>query len=160
MVIWCWTWVLRVWMEEGRKEMFYLMTYSTHVIYGYMVSDIKDHSAREETCCHMGYSFWLTARVSTYHSLCYTRRGALVGTRNSSMGPPHEGSIRRPIAPWANALTTELDLAPQVNRTMRFKRMDVILGYITAWAWEAKRLSCTKFYAHKTHKSIFHTVIL
>ena len=29
----------------------------------------------------------------------------LAGTRNSSMGPPHEGSIRRPIAPWANALT-------------------------------------------------------
>ena len=25
---------------EGRKEMFYLMTYSTHFIYGYMVSDI------------------------------------------------------------------------------------------------------------------------
>ena len=25
-------------------------------------------------------------------------RGALAGTRNSSMGPPHEGSIRRPIA--------------------------------------------------------------
>ena len=28
------------------------------------------------------------------------------------MGPPHEGSIQRPIAPWANALTTELHLAP------------------------------------------------
>ena len=36
---------------------------------------------------------------STYHSLCYTSRGALAGTRNRSMGPPHEGSIRRPIAP-------------------------------------------------------------
>ena len=70
----------------------------------------------------MGYSFRLTARVllyasshrqdNTYHSLCYTSRGALAGTRNSSMGPLHEGSIRRPIAPWANALTTELHLAP------------------------------------------------
>ena len=79
---------------------------------------------REKTHCrHMGYSFWLTARVllyapshrqdSTYHGLCYTSRGALAGTRNSSMGPPHEGSIRRPIAPWANALTTELHLAPE-----------------------------------------------
>ena len=28
------------------------------------------------------------------------------------MGSPHEGSIRRPIAPWTNALTTELHLAP------------------------------------------------
>ena len=65
---------------------------------------------REETRCrHMGYSFRLTARVllyapshrqdSTYHSLCYTSRGSLAGKRNSSMGPPHEGSIRRPIAP-------------------------------------------------------------
>ena len=29
----------------------------------------------------------------TYHGLCYTSRGALAGTKNSSMGPPHEGSI-------------------------------------------------------------------
>ena len=29
----------------------------------------------------------------------------------------HEGSIRRPIAPWANALTTELHLAPLVPRS-------------------------------------------
>ena len=36
----------------------------------------------------------------------------MAGTRNSSMGSPNEGSIRRPIAPWANALTTELHLAP------------------------------------------------
>ena len=28
----------------------------------------------------------------------YTSRGALAGTRNSSMGPHHGGSIRRPIA--------------------------------------------------------------
>ena len=79
--------------------------------------------AREETRCrHMGYSFRLTTRVilyapshrqdSTYNGLCYTSRGALAGTRNSSMGPPHEGSIRRPIAPWANAPTTELHLVP------------------------------------------------
>ena len=26
---------------EGRKEMFYLMTHSTHFIYGYMASDIR-----------------------------------------------------------------------------------------------------------------------
>ena len=69
---------------------------------------------KETRCRHIGYSYRLTARVllyapchrhdNTYHSLCYTSRGALAGTRNSSMGPPHEGSIRRPTAPWANAL--------------------------------------------------------
>ena len=69
---------------------------------------------KETRCHHIGYSYRLTARVilyapshrqdNTYHGLCYTSRGALVGTRNSSMCRPHEGSIRRPIAPWANAL--------------------------------------------------------
>ena len=105
---------------EGRKEMFYLTTHSTHFIYGYMASDIWLRAIlieRKETRCrHIGYSFRLTARVllyapshiprpllhqswSIYQGLCYTSRGALDGTRNSSMGPPHEGLIRRPIAP-------------------------------------------------------------
>ena len=97
---------------EGRKEMFYLTTHSTHFIYGYMASDIWLRTiliVRKETRCrHIGYSFRLTARVllyasshrqdSTYYGLCYTSRGALAGTRNNSVGPPHEGSIRRPIA--------------------------------------------------------------
>ena len=48
---------------------------------------------REETCCHMGYTFRLAARYllyapshrqdGTYHGLCYTRRRALAGTRNT-----------------------------------------------------------------------------
>ena len=106
--------------------MFYLTTHSTHFIYGYMASNIWLRTimiVRKETRCrHIGYYFRLAARVlsyapshrqdSTYHGLCYTSREALAGTSNSSMGPPHEGSIRRPIAPWANALTTELHLAP------------------------------------------------
>ena len=88
--------------HQGRKEMFYLMTHSTHFIYGYMASAIWLRTiliVREETRCrHIGYSFRLAARVllyapshrqdSTHHSLCYTSRGALAGTRNSSMGPP------------------------------------------------------------------------
>ena len=55
--------------------------------------------AREETRSrHMGYSFRLAARVlldasshrehDTYHSLCYTSRGALAETRNSLIRPP------------------------------------------------------------------------
>ena len=71
---------------------------------------VKDHSdsERETRCRHIGYSFRLAVYApsqrqdNTYHGLCYTSRGALAGTRNSSVGPPHEGSIRRPIAPWAN----------------------------------------------------------
>ena len=85
---------------EGRKEMFYLTSHSTHFIYGYMVSTIWLRTiliVRKETCCrHIGYSFRLAARVllyaashrqdSTYNSLYYTICGALARTRNSSMG--------------------------------------------------------------------------
>ena len=98
---------------EKEREMFYLTTHSTHFIYGYMVSDIWLRTiliVRKETRCrHIGYSYRLTAMVllytpshrqdNTYHGLCYTNRGTLAGMRNSSMGPPHEGSIRRPTAP-------------------------------------------------------------
>ena len=103
------------------KEMFYLTTHSAHFIYGYMASDIWLRTIlimREETRCrHICYSLRLTPRVllyapshrqdNTYHSLCYTSRGSLAGTRNSSMGPTHEGSIRRPISPWANGVPNE-----------------------------------------------------
>ena len=72
--------------------------------------------AREEPhCCHyMSDSFQLAARVllftsfhrqdSTYHGLCYTSRRAMAGIRNILMDPP-----------WANALTTELQLTPIGN---------------------------------------------
>ena len=90
-------WFLAICLRE--IEMFYLTMHSTHFIYGYMVSDIWLRTiliVRKETCCcHIGCSYRLTARVllyapshrqdSTYHSLCYTSRGALAGTRNSSI---------------------------------------------------------------------------
>ena len=87
--------------------------------------------AREETrCCHIGYFFWLAARVllyapshrkdNTYHSLWYTSHGALAGTRISSIGQTDEGLIQRPIAPRANAHTTELHLAPLFNETRQY----------------------------------------
>ena len=94
--------------KERERKMFYLMMHSTHFIYSYMVSDIwlrTTQIVRKKTrCLHIGYSYRLPARVllyapshrqdNTYHGLCYTSRGALAGMRKSSMGPPHEGSIR------------------------------------------------------------------
>ena len=91
--------------KEWEREMLYLTKHWTHFIHGYMASDIWLRTiliVRKETRCrHIGYSYRLTARVllyapshrqdNTYHGLCYTSRGALAGTRNSSMGPPHEG---------------------------------------------------------------------
>ena len=113
-------------ISTGRKEgnVLFNDTLNAFFIYGYIASYIWLRTiliVRKET----RYSFRLTARVllyapfhrqdSTYHGLCYTSCGPLAGTRNSSMGPAHEGSIRRPIAPWANALTTELHLAPTIS---------------------------------------------
>ena len=40
--------------------------------------------------------------------------GATSHSYNSLMGAPCEGSIRRPIAPWVNTLTTELHLTPTI----------------------------------------------
>ena len=90
--------------QEREREMFYLTTHSTHFIYGYMASDIWLRTTlieRKETRCrHIGYSYRLAARVllyaqsnrqdNTYHGLCYTSRGALAGTRNSSVGGIHK----------------------------------------------------------------------
>ena len=86
--------------------MFYLTMHSTHFIYGYMASDDSDN---EKGNLLPPYRLLFPIRVllyapshrqdNTYHGLCYTSRGALAGKRNSSMGPPHEGSILQPIAP-------------------------------------------------------------
>ena len=107
-------------IKEREREMFYLTTHSTHFIYGYMESDIWLRTiliVRKETCCrHIGYSHRLTARVLLYapSQTGYHIPQPLLhqSWSTGSMGPPNEGSIRRPIAPWVNALTTELHLAP------------------------------------------------
>ena len=94
------------WNSQSEREMFYLTTHSTHSIYGYMASDIWLRTiliVRKETRCrHIDYSYQLTARVllyapshrqdNTYRGLCYTSRGALAGTRNSSVGSQSEWS--------------------------------------------------------------------
>ena len=66
--------------EEGRKEMFYSTTYSTHLNYGYMASEIR----REQAV--VVHAFRLAGRVLLYAPSHYTNRGGLDGTRNSSLG--------------------------------------------------------------------------
>ena len=131
----------------NEREMFYLTMHSTHFIYGYMATDMWLRTiliVRKETRCrHIGYSYRLTARVllyapshrqdNTYHGLYYTSRGALAGTRNSSMGPPHEGSIRRPTAPWANALPLSYVPLPLFNEGNVLTHF--IYGYMASDTW-------------------------
>ena len=92
--------------------MFYLTTHTQHiaftVIWLYMVKDHLDSEKGNRCCEYMDYSFQLAARgllyvplhrqVSTHNGRCYTSHEALAEIRNISMGPPHEGLIRRPIA--------------------------------------------------------------
>ena len=101
------------------REMFYLTTHSTHFTYGYMASDIWLRTiliVRKETCCrHIGYSYRLTARVllyapshrqdNTYHSLCYTSRGVLAGTRNSVTTDTELKKIKKILTNWTLLLT-------------------------------------------------------
>ena len=75
---------------KRQREMFYLTTHSTHFIYGYMASNmVKDHSDSEEgnPLLPHGLLFPINSKDNTYHGLWFTSRGALAGTRNSSMGP-------------------------------------------------------------------------
>ena len=88
-------------MKEGNVvfnnafDTFYLRLYGVR----HMVKDHYDSERGNSLPALHGLLFPISRQDSTYHGLCYTSHGALAGTRNSSMGPPHEGSIRRPIAP-------------------------------------------------------------
>ena len=88
--------------NERERNVLFNDAYNTIYLQLYGVRHmVKDHSDSEEGNPLPPHRLLLSinSKDSTYHSLCYTSRGALAGTRNSSMGPPHEGSIQRPIAP-------------------------------------------------------------
>ena len=77
---------------------------------------------KETRCRHIGYSFRLMARVllyapshrqdSTYHGLCYTSCGTLVGTRNSSIkdGSDDPSHHERTLLPWSYISLPHLEL--------------------------------------------------
>ena len=101
-----------LWAERDR-EMFYLTTHSTNFIYGYMASYIWLRTiliVRKETrCCHIGYSYRLTAfymqhptdRIS--HTTAFVTPVVEHWLEWEIDQWVHEGSLRRPIAPWVNA---------------------------------------------------------
>ena len=110
----------RNFLFDDTLNTFYLRLYGVR----HMVKDHSDSEKGNPLPPHRLLFYRLAARVllyapshrqdNAYHGLCYTSRGALAGTRNSSIGPPHEGSIQWPIAPWANALPLSyVPLLPQ-----------------------------------------------
>ena len=104
--------------------------------------------AREETRCHnMGYSFRLAAKVLLYassHRQDNTYHGLFSPVvehwleRETALWVHHEGSIRRPIAPWANALTTELHPTPKEKLKLKFVLFNDATG--THWFLSYHRL--------------------
>ena len=89
------------------REMFYLTTHSTHFIYGYMASDIWLRTiliVRKETrCCHIGYSYRLTARVLLYAP---------------SHTPVVEHWLEREIAQWVHPMKDRSDDPSHHERTL------------------------------------------
>ena len=84
-----------IWKEQN----IYLTMHSIHFIYGYMASDIMERPtqiARGNLLPPQGLLFPISSKGYMHHPTdrkahtmaCYTRHGALVGTRNSLMGPP------------------------------------------------------------------------
>ena len=95
---------------------------------------VKDHSDIEEThCCHMGYSFWLTARFLLYASSyrqndTYHSHGSLAGTGIHSMGPP-----------WRNDPTTHCTMSERSYHGATSRSLHHIHSYllklVTSWCY-------------------------
>ena len=121
--------------------MFYLTTYSSHFIYGYMASDIWLRTiliVRKETLCrHIGYSYRLTARVllyapshrqdSTYHGLCYTQWVHLMNDRSDD--PSHH---ERTLYLWATSRSGSF-ITWNVCRVLVYFRTGQKIG-LRSWA--------------------------
>ena len=108
--------------ERGRdreREMFYLMTHSTHFIYGYMASDIWLRTiliVRKETRCrHIGYSYRLTARVLFFYMHHPTDR---ITHTTAFVTPVVEHWLEREIAQWVHPKKDRSDDPSHHERTL------------------------------------------
>ena len=106
----------------------------------------------------MGYYFRLAARV-----LLYAHPTDIIAHTTAFVTPVvehwleweiawwvhHEGSIRRPIAPWANALTTELlSLHILVNAITLLKQRNIYL--------DEMRWNCLDFISHSCLHCVYN----
>ena len=122
-------------IKEGRKEMFYLTTYSTHFIYGYMASDIWLRTiliVRKETCCHhIGYSFLLTARVLYMH-----HPNDRIAHTMAFVTPVMEHWLEREIAQWVHPMKDWPDDPSHHERTLLPQSYISLLCYKTRHVWD------------------------
>ena len=79
--------------KEGRKEGHFLFNDALNtfylLLYG-VIHMVKNHSdsERRNPLPPNGLLFPISRQDNTYHGLCYTSRGALARTRNTSLDPP------------------------------------------------------------------------
>ena len=108
---------LKLTSMEGRKEMFYLTTHSTHFIYGYMASDIWLKTiliVRKETPCrHIGYTFRVAARVFYVHHP--TDR---IAHTTAFVTPVVELWLKREIDQWVHPMKDRSDDPSHHKRTL------------------------------------------
>ena len=119
---------------------FYLRLYGIK----HMVKDHSDSLKGNPLPLHV--LLFLTARVllyvsshrqdSTYHGLCYTSRGALAGTRNRSMGPPHVGHKRKS---YKFVLDNDHDQM-LISRLAQIAREETHWRYMCFSFWSAARV--------------------
>ena len=74
------------------------------------------------------YMHHSTDRIAHTTTFCYTSREELAGTRNSSMGPPHEGSIfflmrQKLLIGERSKATTHLSEPPKAPQRLRLERI-------------------------------------
>ena len=96
------------------------LTTELHLTPGFTMKDQSDHpSHHERTLLPRSYISLLGSpwRIDPTTHRTMSERSYHGATSHSWVH--HEGSIRPPIAPWANALTTELHLAPGFTMTDR-----------------------------------------
>ena len=124
---------------EGRKEMFYLTTHSTHFIYGYMASNIWLKTiliVRKETRCrHIGYSFRLTARV--HHPT------DKIAHTTTFVIPVMEHWLEREIAQWVHPMKDRSDDSSHHERTLLPRSYILLLSLSESpMCWTSRAYIC------------------
>ena len=114
--------------------MFYLMTHSTHFIYGYMASDIWLRTiliVRKETRCHhIVYSYRLTARVLLYtHTIEIKRKNRYETGGGGVKTTKKEGGVGRGVG--------EGFLRRQITYTVLFNSHS---SPVSSGRWSCRRL--------------------
>ena len=95
---------------------------------------VRDHSDSERRNPLQPYGLLFPINRKSYFICTIPQTGEHI---------PREGSIRRPIAPWANALTTELHLAPRTRQSRKVGVVSMIYHLQWNTGWISRSSQCS-----------------